>query len=79
MKALGKGTRNELMLARRAIKTAITHLGAARLGLHGEVDAEALEVIQALYRLRADVGLLVKSCIRRGVPTHEKRAERKAA
>ena len=53
-----KGTRKELMLARRAIKAAITHIGAARLGLAGAVDADALEVIRDLYRQRLEVGRL---------------------
>lgn len=50
MKPLPKGVRRELMLARRAIKAAVTHLGAARLGLVGDVDSDALEVIRELYR-----------------------------
>ena len=74
MSALPKGTRKELMLARRAIKTAITHLGAARLGLAGDADADALEVIRELYRQRLEVGRLAV-----GQRKEARKSERKEA
>lgn len=70
MSVLGKGTRKELMLARRAIKVARAHLSQARCGLDGAPDALALAALLEL----ADI-IKTIACI----PELAREKDRKAA
>ncbi len=46
---IGKGTRRELALARRAIKVARSHLAQARCGLTGDADGEVTFLLEHFH------------------------------